>query len=74
MTALDHATKLGYDRMCKNKRSRSATDFLYRLRYLVAQPIENLQTDNGSEFASEFERAGARLGIQRYFSRVRTPR
>ena len=52
LTAVDHATKLGYARMYKNKSSRVATDFLYRLRYLANQPIENLQTDNGSEFVS----------------------
>jgi transposase InsO family protein len=74
LTAVDHATKLGYARMYKNKSSRAAADFLYRLRYLVGQPIENLQTDNGSEFAWEFERATAKLGIQRYFSRVKTPK
>jgi putative transposase len=74
LTAVDHATKIGYARMYKNKSSRSAADFLYRLRYLVDQSIENLQTDNGSEFAWEFERATARLGIQRYFSRVKTPK
>jgi transposase InsO family protein len=74
LTAVDHATKLGYARMYKNKSSRSAADFLYRLRYLVDQPIENLQTDNGSEFAWEFETATAKLGIQRYFSRVKTPK
>ena len=61
-------------RMYKSKSSRAAADFLYRLRYLVDQTIENLQTDNGSEFALEFERATARLGIQRYFSRVKTPK
>jgi transposase InsO family protein len=33
-----------------------------------------LQTDNGSEFALEFERATTKLNIQRYFSRVRTPK
>jgi len=74
LTGVDHASKLGYARMYKNKSSRSAADFLYRLRYLVGQPIENLQTDNGSEFAWEFERASAKLGIQRYFSRVKTPK
>jgi len=74
LTAVDHTTKLGYARMYKNKSSRSAADFLYRLRYLVGQPIENLQTDNGSEFAWEFERASAKLGIERYFSRVKTPK
>ena len=65
LTAVDHVSKLGYARMYKNKSSRSAADFLYRLRYLVDQPIENLQTDNGSEFAWEFERAMVKLGIQR---------
>ena len=74
LTAVDHATKLGYARMYKNKSSRSAADFLYRLRYLVDQPIENLQTDNGGEFAWEFEKATVKLGIQRYFSRVKTPK
>jgi transposase InsO family protein len=74
LTAVDHATKLGYARMYKIKSSKSAADFLYRLRYLVNQPIQNLQTDNGSEFALEFERASAKLAIQRYFSRVKTPK
>jgi hypothetical protein len=60
ITAVDHDTKLGYARMYKNKSSRAATDFLYRLRYLTDQPIENLQIDNGSEFALEFERASTR--------------
>ncbi len=74
LTAVDHASKLAYARMYRNKSSRSAADFLYRLRYLLDQPIENLLTDNGSEFAWEFERAASRLGIQRYFCRVRTPK
>ena len=74
LTAVDHATKLGYARMYKNKSSRFAADFLYRFRYLANQPIENLQKDNGSEFAWEFEMATAKLGIQRYFSRVKTPK
>jgi transposase InsO family protein len=74
LTAVDHATRLGYARMYRNKRSRSAAEFLYRLRYLVNQPIENFQTDNGSKFALEFERATAKLGIHRYFSSVKTPK
>jgi len=52
----------------------SATDSLYRLCYLVGHPIENLQMDNGNEFAWEFERTVAKLGILRYFSRVKTPK
>jgi len=74
LAAVDHATQLGHARMCKNESSRSATDFHHRLRYLVNQPIEDSQTDNGSEFAREFERATAKLGIQRYSSRAKTPK
>ena len=37
-------------------------------------PTYREQTDKGSEFAWEFERATAKLGIQRYFSRVKTPK
>jgi len=74
LTGVDHVSKLGFARMYKNKSSRSAADFLYRLRYLVNQPIENFQTDNGSEFALEFERATAKLGIHRYMPRVETPK
>jgi len=74
LTAVDHATKIGYARMYKNISSRSAAEFPYRLRYLVNQPIENFQTDNGSEFALEFERATAKLGIHRYCSSVKTPK
>lgn len=55
-------------------RYRSAAHFLYRLRYFVNQPIENLQTDKSSEFAWEFEKASAKLDIEKYFSRVKTPK
>jgi transposase InsO family protein len=74
LTAVDNATRLSHARRYKNKSSKSAAAFLYSLRYLVNQPIENLQTDNGSESAWEFERATVKLGIQRCFSRVKTPK
>lgn len=74
LTAVDHASKLGFARMYKTKSSKSAADFLYRLPYLINQPIVNLQTDNGSEFANYFEEVSIKLGIHRYFSRVKTPK
>ncbi len=74
LTSVDHASKLGYARMYRTSSSASATDFLYRLQYLVSHPIMNLQTDNGSEFACHFEAASRKLGIQRYFSRLKTPK
>ena len=73
LTAVDHAGKLGFARMYQSKSSRSAADFLYRLRYFINEPIINLQTDNGSEFAGDFEKAAIQLNIEQYFSRNRTP-
>ena len=72
LTAVDHASKLGYVRMYKTHSFKAAADFLYRLQYLINQHILNLQTDNGSEFANYFEQVSLILGIDRYFSRVRT--
>jgi transposase InsO family protein len=72
--AVDHASKLGYARMYPQKSSTTAADFLYRLYYLVHQPIANLLMDNGSEFAHQFKKTAAELGMTQYFSRVKTPK
>ncbi|MCK4401327.1 hypothetical protein KAW08_03365 [bacterium] len=37
LTAVDHASKLGYARMYKSHSSKAAADFLYRLQYPVNQ-------------------------------------
>ncbi|MDI6783004.1 MAG: integrase core domain-containing protein, partial [bacterium] len=72
--AVDHASKFGYARMYPTKSSRAAADFLYRLYYLIHQPIANLLMDNGSEFKDAFQRAAVSLGIEQYFSRIKTPK
>ncbi len=36
--------------------------------------IENIQTDNGSEFKKYFEQGCNKLNLNHYYSRVRTPR
>lgn len=74
LTAIDHHGKIAYARMYKNKSSRSAKDFLYRLHYLIDAPIANVQTDNGSEFYAEFDSALDELEIIHWFSRTRTPK
>ena len=73
LTAVDHHGKVAYARMYKNKSSKNAKDFLYRLHYLIDADIANIQTDNGSEFYSEFEEALNQLEILHWFSRNRTP-
>ena len=72
-TAIDNYSKIAFARMYTSKSSLSGQDFLRRLYILFDQKIENLQTDNGSEFLGMFEKACQELGIEHYFSRVRTP-
>ena len=74
ITAVDHASKLGYARMYKTRSSKAAKDFLYRLQYLIGESIENILNDNGSEFSYYFDIASKKLEINRYFSRVKTPK
>lgn len=74
LTAIDDLTRIGYARMYLYHSSKDASDFLKRLQYLLTVPIQAIHTDNGSEFAKEFKSACTRLNIERYFSRVRTPR
>lgn len=74
MTAIDVFSKIAFARFYKSCSSLNAADFLLRLNYLFQDKIENIQTDNGSEFAKYFERACQYLGINHYFSRTRNPK
>jgi hypothetical protein len=56
LTAIDKFAKVAYARMYKNHSSLTAKDFLERLMYLSGDKVENLQTDNGSEFLKHFEK------------------
>lgn len=75
LTAIDDLTRIGYARMYKSHSSQDASDFLKRLKYLLSgNPIQAVHTDNGSEFAKYFKAACTSMNIERYFSRVRTPK
>lgn len=73
-TAIDNYTKIAFARMYQQANSYNAADFLNRLMYLVDGKINNIQTDNGSEFAKHFEQGCQRLNLTRYYSRPRTPK
>ncbi len=73
LTACDAASKLAFARMYRSHSSATAADFLLRLRYLLPN-IENIHTDNGSEFAKYFDAACTYLKLPRYYSRVKTPK
>ena len=73
-TAIDNFSKVAFARMYKRANSYNAADFLNRLMYLINGQVDNIQTDNGSEFAKYFEQGCQRLGLNRYYSRPRTPK
>jgi transposase InsO family protein len=73
-TGIDRYSKVAFARMYKSKSSYNAADFLNRLCYLMDGNIENIQTDNGSEFEKYFRHACDTLNLSRYYSRVNTPK
>lgn len=73
LTGVDTHSKIAFARMYPGHGSRHAADFLRRLHYLFEGRMENIQTDNGSEFAKDFRAAVATLHLPHYFSRVKTP-
>jgi transposase InsO family protein len=73
LTAIDSFGKIAFARMYTTKSSRSAADFLSRMFYLLDSSFLNVLHDNGSEFHKEFILACQGLGIEQYWSRVKTP-
>ncbi len=74
LTGIDPYSKIAFARMYVGHGSSYAADFLRRLHYLLNGKIENIQTDNGSEFARYFRLAADQLKLPHYFSRPRTPK
>jgi len=74
LTGIDVHGKIAFARMYPGHGSAYAADFLKRLYYLLNGKIENIQTDNGSEFAKYFVRAAESLHLAHYHSRIRTPK
>lgn len=74
VTAIDRYSKLAFARMYTTHSSGNSRDFLRRLLYLLDGKIENIQTDNGSEFKKYFDDTLTQLNIPHYHSRVRTPK
>jgi transposase InsO family protein len=74
ITAIDKYSKIAYARMYSSHGSMCTTDFLLRLNYLLESKIKNIQTDNGSEFGKYFDQTCKKLNLERYYSRVMTPK
>lgn len=73
-TALEHRARLAFARVYSRGSSRQAADFLRRLLLLSEGYLPFIHSDNGGEFAGEFELACRKLNIHHLFSRVRRPK
>ena len=73
-TGIDHYGKIAYARMYKSKNTINGKDFIEKLWCLCDGKIERIQTDNGCEFEGMFEGSCRELELDRYYSRVRTPK
>jgi len=73
-TGIDSFSKVAFARMYRHANSYNASDFLNRLMYLTDGKIENIQTDNGSEFEKYFRKSCKKFNLERYYNRPRTPK
>lgn len=73
-TGIDSFSKVAFARMYRRANSYNAADFLNRLLYLTNGQIDNIQTDNGSEFEKCFSQACQKMELSRYYNRPRTPK
>lgn len=73
LTGIDVYTKVAYAKMTTSHSSRASGVFLKEFCELYNIPITNVQSDEGSEFKKDFEKACKELKIEHYYSRVKTP-
>lgn len=73
-TAVDKFGKFAYARMHTSKSTVNARDFLLRLHALLGGTVSRVGHDNDSEFLKLFSSTCVELGIEQYWSRVKTPK
>ena len=74
LTAIDVERKFAFAGAYSTHSSASASDFLTKLVRVCPFPIEELQTDNGSEFALRFEEACQSLTLTHFHTYPRSPK
>jgi len=74
VTAIDVVTKFSFAYMYKSHTSLKARDFANKLLKVTPYPIKAIQTDNGSEFLKDFDKALADLGIVHFFTYPHSPK
>ena len=74
LTAIDIEKKFAFAGAYTSHSSVSAADFLRRVIEVCPFEIDELQTDNGSEFALHFEQACTSLGLTHFHTYPRSPK
>lgn len=74
LTAIDAERKFAFAGAYTSHSSAAAADFLRKVIEVCPFLIEELQTDNGSEFAKHFEDACMALGLTHFNTHVRSPK
>jgi len=74
LTAVDTKKKFAFAFAYSNHSSKSAADFLLKLKEVAPFEITALQTDNGSEFMDYFKQACIDLNITQFHIYPRSPR
>lgn len=71
-TAIDCKTRIKFAKCYPSLSSKTATCFLFETQKFLPFPIQNIQTDNGSEFLKYFHQA--LVEIKHYFSYPHCPK
>ena len=74
LTAIDVERRFAFAGAYTSHSSAAAADFLERTIEVCPFTIKELQTDNGSEFALNFEQACVSLGLLHFNTHVRSPK
>ena len=74
--AIDIRSRLAFAMFYKEIKSKNAADFLTRVNKYFGSfgKLKYIQTDNGSEYAGEFEKQIRELGLIHVYSHVRKPK
>lgn len=73
-TAIDDITKIAFAYVYHRNSSIASLDFLKKLQYVMPYRIQNIHTDNGSEFLGYFHEELEKQCIKHYFSYPHCPK
>jgi len=73
-TATDCFTRMSFIHITRSISSSAGAKFLSRLIEYMPFPVQAVQTDNGSEYAKEFEKAMEEVRVDHYFTYPNCPK